>query len=487
MKAMQQEGEWVIGGLSTLMRTKVRRYWTLSSDLGTSPSVRKPELARGSIQATNNPTYVHFIVFADATDYCSFWGPVHFVDVSAQNYNAYLDGKTGKVSNKPKYSDPSFYVGVGGKVDLDLSFYARLWLTADFEFSYSILDLSGDVHMKLQLRGGYKVSFRMDLTIDAYLQLTIAKLLQYSEKKSRILWVKVVPILYDPFMVMDVVVKTEPLAFSAGVAFNVEQAFTVGYYHDMVWDSCLTKKRYETVACHFTCATACMYDECLGRGSGCLGGWSGYKYSCNDCIGGYDEDTGYIQKFGELKKSAEVSLSVGGDTDDDGCPDALQHFGFSVSPQIKVGAVLYALVAVYAKPELEFPFKLTMPQSDGRTCGNGASYDMCSASGRKQASWSIEGAARFKVGYHVQSLNDMVDRIWTQYTGQDAIAGDVFGTWSTWLQTIQEFQIGGDLSFGTLGKGCFELPSVLDNFYEGLCCKKKPTRLVLTLICSLCA
>ena len=361
---------------------------------------------------------------------------------------------------------------IGANVSIDVRFYARLQLTADFEFSYSVF--SGDTHLKMQFHGGYEVSFRVDATFDAYLQFTIAKLLQWSEQNSRVMWVGSVPVVYDPFMVMDVVVKTEPFALSAGLQFDVSQDFTVGWYYDRVWNDCVEKHYYTSHGCSWKCEWACnWWDHCGGVSNeqNCWSG-TGSRYDCYWCDGRYEEDSGSIQEFGELTKSASVSYSVSSDDDGDGCPDNAQHFGFDIKPQIKVGAVFYTLVAVYAKPELVFPFRLTMPQSDGPTCGNGISYDLCSTSDPKEASWSIEGAARFHVGFHVQSLNDVMDRIWTQITGQNSIFTGEFEVLD-YLEYIQEFQIGNDLSFGTLAAGCFDLPDFLDNLYSALCCSNE--------------
>jgi len=381
------------------------------------------------------------------------------------NYNAYLDGATGEVSSQAEYSDPTLAFGVGGILALNVSFYAKLQLAADFYFKYSAW--SGDTHINLKFNGGYTLSFRIDVEFEGYLRATIAKLLQWSLRNSKVLYVGYVPVLYDPFVIMDVDVETLDFELSAGFQFEVAQDFTVGFYYDAVWNDCQTSSRYETSGCYTGCNSAvCWYDYCDGEGSdsGC---WWGTRYYCKACQGGYDEDSGTIQDFGEITRSASVSASIGGDKEDDGCPDLSQNFGLNIVPQLKVGAVFYALLAVYAKPELEFPLRLTMPESDGPTCGRSSSFDLCSS--QMEASWSIDMNARFYVGYHLQSINDMIDRLWTQVTQLDAIAEDVIGTWSTWLEWMDEYQIGGDLEIGTLADGCFELPDVLEAFYSEQC------------------
>ena len=134
-----------------------------------------------------------------------------------KNYNAFLDGDSGELSSTAQYSDPSVTIGVGGNnFKFDLEYYVKLRLVADFELSWNVLDLTFDLHMRLQFRGEYELSFRIDIELDGYLRATIAKLLQWSEKLSRVLWVGYVPIMYDPvcqyvhfvfFLLMDVDVR----------------------------------------------------------------------------------------------------------------------------------------------------------------------------------------------------------------------------------------------------------------------------------------
>merc|ERR1712013_623426 len=161
--------------------------------------------------------------------------------------------------------------------------------------------------------------------------------------------------------------------------------------------------------------------------------------------------------------------------DGDGCNDMLQHFGFNIVPQVKVGAVFYALLAIYAKPELEFPFRLTMPESDGPKCGRSSSFDLCANTEDMMASYSIDMTARFFVGFHLQSVQDMIDRLWTQVTqldtwwsGSDEQTG--LQKWSPWLEWMSEYQIGGDVHVATLAEGCFDMPDLLETFNSGLCC-----------------
>ena len=304
------------------------------------------------------------------------------------------------------------------------------------------------------------MSIRMDMSFDAYIQFTISKLLQWSAEYW--FFVGSVPIVYEPFVEMDVGVETQPTALSAGVQFDVSQDVTVGYYYDRVWKDCPEQQSY-TECSYWSCTVACWVDDCVGESSDQNCGWWKTKYDCYSCSEGtYEEDSGYILEFGELTKSVSASESVSSDSNGDFCPDIAQHFGFDINPQIKVGAVFYDLVGVYARQEYEFPFRLTMPQSDGPTCGNGASYDMCSTSGPKQASWSIEGVTRFYVGLDEQT-SDVIDAIWNQITSE-------IGTASTLLEEITEYQIGDDLSLGTLGEGCFDLPDFTDDLYSKLCC-----------------
>ena len=325
----------------------------------------------------------------------------------------------------------------------------------------------------MQFRGHYKMTFGMDVSFETSLKVTIAKLLHYTAPPE-LIFLGEVPLVYDPFMVMDLGVTTQPVAFSAGFTVDLYQTFTMKYIYDAHWNSCVKKNYWITDHCHATCQDACTSsaDWCEGRvsSSGCFPGLSTYK--CYSCDGAWEETTNHEQSLGQLQKTVKPILSVGGDTEGDGCPDALQHFGFTITPSIKVGAVFYDLMGLYIRPEVELPVHLIMPQSDGPTCGQSSAYNMCSASDPKKASWSVDGTLRFYLGIHINSLNDILQLLLTDFKfKKPAVMGKV-GEALISQGVTQEKKIGGDISLGQLAKSCFALPDVLDKFYTKVCCSE---------------
>ena len=306
-------------------------------------------------------------------------------------------------------------VSVNGKVSAFVELKADLTMDAVFDFKWTALSNRKQATMKLL--GEWTATFNAGVQFEASLELA-AQLFEWTSPKPLVAWFNVIPIVYEPFVAMDIAIKTHPISLSAGVEIVLKQSFEMGYKLDKHWSN------------------------------------EQWKFITDDEP---------IRHFGDIQKQVTFSNNV--DSDEDGCPDILQHFGFDVVPSVKIGAVFYALLSVYARPELTFPVKLSLPQSDGPTCGRPANFDMCSVQPLK-GSWSISGEIRFYLGYEVQNLDQMVDLMWNQYLhGSDGLAG----TWEASEWSANELQIGETVTFDIAQK-CFNLPSVLNGFYSRLCC-----------------
>ena len=306
---------------------------------------------------------------------------------------------------------------MNGKVSAFVELVADVTIDAVFDFHWDVYSSRKEAAMKLV--GKWTATFNAGVQFDASLELS-AQLFEWTTSKPQIAWLSEIPIVYEPFVTMELVINTHPLSVSAGVTFELEQSFEIGYeldkHHDDKQDKFITDDRR-------------------------------------------------ISNFGDIQKKVTISSNV--DSDEDGCPDFLQHFGFDVVPSVKVGAVFYALLSVYARPELTFPVILSLPQSDGPTCGRPANFDMCSVQPLK-GSWSISGEFRFYLGYEIQNLDQMVDRMWEQYLhGSDGLKSDE--KWNIWQGSGNEWQIGSTVTFD-IAQTCFDLPSVLNDVYSRLCC-----------------
>ena len=341
-----------------------------------------------------------------------------------------------EVAASPEMSDrPIVTVSAEGQVKFDAQFYARIKLTADFYFKYRVS--GGNVDLVLKFYGYYEVAMRLDLTFQAVLKMQIQNLVQW-KTMDQILWVGEAPILYHPFLNLSVAAETQPTPlFGAGIQLYVTQNFMVGYKHKSHW---------------------------LGNCHDHLLAMMGIDPSA--CKDGYEVHDDYDHEFGEFHREMSISRTVGTDTNTatNQCPSALRNFGFDVKPILTVGAVFYELVALYAKPQPNFQFRLTMPQSDGPTCDEPEDYDMCTTAAMK-ASWSIDVDVIGTIGLKVESYHDLLDRIWNF----------VPESWHKkyinvpdWL--LKEMEHDFEIAKFDLAGDCFTFPHILQEFYTPLCC-----------------
>ena len=343
-------------------------------------------------------------------------------------------------------ANPIVKVNGVAKIKIDATFHAHLQLSADFSFSYTVW--GGNVHLYFELHGKYEVALRMDLTFQAALTIEIKHLLQWSST-DKILWVgDVVPILYHPFLELGVDVETQPIPlFGAAVQFQVSQKFSVAYRHYSGWLGELCK---------------------IHLGSLCKDGY----HIVDDSDPNFEDPVPKIS----IMPTAITDTNAAAE-----CPTALQNFGFDVKPYIRVGAVFYEVVGVYAKPQLNFQFKLTMHQSDGPTCGADKSYDMCHTASTLErggnlwypmnGSWSIDFQATFSVGLKAEPFHDLLDKIWERSKNKASDVDEKYIKVADWLLKEKEFPAGKYPEKPVrLASSCFMLPKGLHILYAKWCC-----------------
>eukprot|EP01084_Bolivina_argentea_P318208 551807_1 len=369
----------------------------------------------------------------------------------SQGYNV-KKGQTGRDSSE---SGPTVSVNGNGKITIKYGYGFETKITVSIDFYWGVFTSAIRVEVKLQ--GYYKFYAYFTASMESDLTVKINDLLDWG--KERFFWLGPCPVIMRPFINVGIVFDAKPFKITAGIDCAYKESFAIGYHYDNLqirnWNT------YNYFNCGPSCAWACDWRPCV-----CLKN-CGFWDTCANfrCTNSHSERVVNSYKINTRTKEINTctkKLEIG--ESQDHCPAA--EFGFDIKAIVKFGANFYDALTTYFKGELVMPFRITVPEMDGRNCGKSSSFDMCSLSAL-QASFTIRLYLNLYVGYKLD-LNKLKDRVAKLIVGiGNEVGHDASGS---------EVKIGTYDIISTRSLGCMDLNgalSGLNTHYKGLCCNNE--------------